>query len=90
MKGQLFTAVEGNQRGNGDQAAVSGRQPRALPYIAKQHLFGHFCEFGGQTRHGIECQCLGSIAVHIRLLFISVERSIRRYDYPKYRKYQQC
>jgi hypothetical protein len=40
MKGQFIVPVAGDQRCDRNQAAVAGRQARALPHIAEQHRVG--------------------------------------------------
>ncbi len=47
VKRQLFHAVEGHQRGDGNQAALARAQRRPLPNIVKQDAVAELRQLGG-------------------------------------------
>src|SRR5438094_251055 len=67
---ELLDAVQGGQRGDGDQAAISRGQARAFPHVAEQDVVGQLDELGGDAgqalrggllRH-VVTPCAGSAA----------------------------
>ena len=55
VPGQLGVAAQGDQGGDGDQAAVAGRQLRPLPYVGEQHVVGEIGEFRRVLTNQIRC-----------------------------------
>ncbi len=46
---QFVDPMERDERGDGDQAAVTLGQPRAFPDVAKEYLVGQFHQPGGRS-----------------------------------------
>src|SRR5258708_17591464 len=53
MAAQLLAAVHGDQRGNGDQAAVALGEAGPLPDVAIDDLFGEIDQLGDKRPHAI-------------------------------------
>jgi hypothetical protein len=49
MKPQLVGAIQGNQRGHCDEAAIPFRQLLPLPYIVEQYAVCEFNHFGEKS-----------------------------------------
>ena len=47
MAAELVGAIQGDQRGNGDEAPVALGQARTLPHVSKEHIGREFSQFGG-------------------------------------------